>query len=122
MNETLFLIKAPFICLVLLFWYKTNFVWVYGKALGLGKILKIDRFEDKKRFNPDLTYQAFIATNYLGFIPRLLSCSVCLATWLAIIACVIECVLTRDFNSAIIMIPANAIFGIIYFFTVKKIM
>lgn len=122
MIEFLLLIKAPFICIVLLFWYKTNFVWVYGKIIGLSKILAIDKFEEKKTYNPDLTYQVFIATTYRGFVPRLLSCTVCLATWLSILVSGIETILTSDWSIAMLMIPGNAIFGIIYFFTIKKIM
>lgn len=122
MSEELFLIKAPIVCLILLFWYKTNFIWVYGKLFGLSRILAIDKFEGKKMFNPDLTYQVFIATTYRGFVARLLSCTICLATWLSIFVCIGDIALTDNLLNSALAVPANSIFGVIYFFIIKKFM
>lgn len=129
MIEELIVFKAPLVALVLLFWFKTNVVWTYGKMFGLKKILSIDKFEEKLRFNPDMTYQVFIATTYRGFFARLLSCNVCFATWISLfvllvdvgICCYNKETSIQEFSRFIVTVPANIIFGLIYFGITKKI-
>ena len=108
MNITLLslLIVGPFVSLLLLFWHKTNFFTTYGKLFGLKKILKIDLFEQKKLSNLDLTYPQFLGITFNGFFIRLLSCIVCISTWLTIIPSIILYLEYRDVIT-LYLIPLN---------------
>lgn len=115
-----FSIIIPIICLLLLFWHKTNFFTTYGKLFGLTKLLKIDLYEEKRLRNLDLTYPLFLATNYTGFFIRLISCIVCLATWLSIIFSFIFYLIFLDIN-ILLLIPLNTLFGLVFYLKIKKL-
>jgi len=117
--QSLFII-SPLIGLLLLFWYKTDFVLVYGKLFGLKKILKIDLYEEKKKFDIDLKYYVFLAKNYRNFFIKMLTCEICFSTWLSGIICIIYSLLTKDLN-LIFLIPFNILLGLYLYSTIKKI-
>ncbi len=115
------LIISPFVSLLLLFWHKTNFFTTYGKIFGLKKILKIDLYEEKKLLNLDLTYPQFLGITYNGFFIRLLSCIVCISTWLIIVS---SFILYLIFSDIIIffLIPINTLLGLFIYLKIKKLL
>lgn len=115
-----FFIISPLITLLLLFWYKTEFVLIYGKMFGLSKILKFDLYAEKKNYNLNLSYSSFITLTYKNFFSKLLSCEVCLSTWLSIIFCFTHYFI---FSETIILffIPLNIIFGLLIYLIIKKL-
>jgi hypothetical protein len=115
-----FAIISPLICLLLLFWHKTNFFTIYGKIFGLTKFLKIDLYEEKKLRNLDLTYPLFLATSYTGFFIRLISCVVCLTTWLSIIFSFIFYLIFLDIY-ILLLIPLNTLLGLVFYLKIKKL-
>lgn len=121
MLEIAFFIISPLIALILLFWFKTNLVVVYGKMFRLNKFLAINKYEASLQKNPNLTYQLFIATNFDGFFYRLISCTVCLATWLSIIFTSIICIKFKNYN-ILYLIPFNTITGLSEYLIIKKIL
>jgi len=112
---------SPLVALILLFWHKTNFFITYGKLFGLKKILKIDLFEQKKLSNLDLTYPQFLGITFNGFFIRLLSCIVCISTWLTIISSII---LYLEYRDVIILylIPLNILLGLLIYLKIKKLL
>lgn len=114
-----FTIISPLICLLLLFWHKTNFFITYGKLFGLSKILKLNLYEEKKLRNLDLTYPIFLATTYSGFFIRLISCIVCISTWLSIIFSFIFYLIFLDIN-ILLLIPLNTLLGLVLYLKIKK--
>lgn len=115
-----FVLLHPVVCLLLLFWYKTDFVIIYGKLFRLNKLLKIDRFEQQKFIDFDLTYQKFLALNYKNFFVKLLSCSICLTTWLVTIISLLFIISLRDINF-IILIPLNILVSLLYYSIFKSL-
>lgn len=114
-----FVLLHPIVCLFLLFWYKTDFVIIYGKLFRLTKLLKIDRFEQQKFLDFDLTYQKFLALNYKNFFVKLLSCSICLTTWLVTIISLIITIILEDINF-IMLIPLNILISLLYYYLFKN--
>lgn len=79
-------------CLIvfnLVIWFKTDAFIEYGRLLGLSKMLKFEEFHAKKLTEPYLlTYPQFLRITYNTFITRLISCPICLSTWMAIVFCI----------------------------------
>lgn len=113
-----FLVISPIIAAILLFWYETDFVLEYGKLFRLNKFLGIDKYYEKKNFNLEMTYFLFVITTYKGFFIRLISCEICLSTWLSIIITGIFSLVSKDY-SLLFMIPLNIILGLTYYFILK---
>lgn len=114
-----FFIISPLIALLLLFWNKTDFILVYGNLFGLKKLLKIDKYEEKKRFNLELKYVIFLATTYKNFFIKLITCEICLSTWLSILFCSVLSIINSDFIF-LLYIPLNIITGLYLYLTIKK--
>lgn len=113
-------VVSPFVAMLLLFWFKTEFVPEYGKILGFKKLLAIDKYESSREYNPNLTYQTFIAMNYSRFFHRLINCTVCLGTWLSIVATGILSFVSGEYLF-LTMIPLNAIVGILIYLLIRKL-
>ena len=111
---------CPIIGLLLLFWYKTEFVPEYGRLLGLRKLLAIEKYEKAREFNPNLSYQMFVATNYNRFLHRLINCTVCLGTWLSIFSTGLVAVFLGEYLY-LTMIPFNTLGGISLYLLIKKL-
>lgn len=107
------------VTLLLLFWFKTNFVIVYGQLFGLNKLLKLDLYRDKKNMNVNLTYSQFLAITFNNFFVRLLSCIVCLSTWFSIILSVIFYIIFSD-KITLISIPIYSVFSVFFYLNIIK--
>lgn len=121
MLEISIAIVAPIVALGLTFWFKTDFVLEYGKIFGLRKPLAIDSYEKALEFNPKLTYQLFVATNYNRFFHRLVNCTVCLATWLSILS---TSVISVVFGQYLLLctIPLSTVLGIVAYLIIKRLL
>lgn len=120
MLEICLTIISPFVSLVLLFWFKTDFVLEYGRVLGLRKLLAIDRYENSLQYNPKLTYQLFIATNYNKFFHKLINCPVCLATWVSILSTGLVAFISGEYL-IVLTIPLSINVGTIIYLLIKKL-
>lgn len=121
MLEISLAVIAPFVALCLVFWFKTDFVLEYGKVFGLRRLFAIDSFEKALEFNPKLTYQLFVATNYNRFFHRLVNCPVCLATWVSILSTTIVSLVSREYLF-FCTIPLTTLVGVIAFLVIKKLL
>lgn len=116
--ESIFLI-SPLIAVLMLFWYKTDFVLVYGKIFGLKNLLKITNYEIARKTNIELKYNVFLAINYNNFFIKLLSCQICFSTWLSILFTSIFSIINLNFW-LILLIPFNIILGNLLYNLIHK--
>lgn len=114
-----FFIISPLIALILLFWYKTDFVLVYGKLFGLNNFLKITDYEISKKTNLDLKYYVFLAMRYKNFFVKLITCQICLSTWLSIVFTGAFCVFHSNFYY-FLFVPFNIILGNLTYNLINK--
>ena len=88
------------ISFILLVWLKTDAFYEYCKIFGFKKLFKIEEYsvfaEGPEKFlglgletktGTDLSYLEYLRVEYDSFLMRLLSCPICLGTWLNIILC-----------------------------------
>ncbi len=65
--------------------FKTNFILDYAKLLGQGKLFGADSYEAWKKQNCGDAYVFFLAAKYPdNFFAKLVSCPICLTTFLCI--------------------------------------
>lgn len=69
---------------ILLIWFQTDAFIEYGAIFS--KLLKIQEFEDWRRNAPKMTYPTFLSVNYSNFIIKVITCPICLNTWLSILS------------------------------------
>lgn len=79
------LVAALSIAMLLVIWFKTDAFVEYVRLFGLSKRFELVEFEKLKSGDPSFTYVDFIV-NYWSdnFFTRLITCPICLATWLGI--------------------------------------
>lgn len=117
-TESLFII-SPFIAILMLFFYKTDFIIVYGKLFHMEKILKIDEYEKTKKMDLELKYHVFLATRYKNFFVKLITCQICLSTWLSILFTLIFSL--TCFNLMFLyLIPFNIVLGNLIYNLIHK--
>jgi len=114
-------IVSPFVALMLVFWFKTDFVLEYGKLLGMRRLLAIDSFEKSLEFNPKLTYQLFVAMNYNRFFHRLVNCAVCLATWVSILSTASISLVSGEYL-LFCTIPLSTVLGVVIYLVIKRLL
>ena len=114
-------IVAPLVALGLIFWFKTDFVLEYGKIFGMRKLLAIEPYEKALEFNPKLTYQLFVATNYNRFFHRLINCAVCLGTWLSIFLTLTASVVFGQYL-LLCTIPLSTLLGVAAYLAIKRLL
>lgn len=83
-QDLLFIFVNAFILLI---WFKTDALFEYTVNIPLlNKLLKIDKYKDFKFKYPDVKYPVFLNIEYNSFFTRLISCPICLNTWLTILS------------------------------------
>jgi hypothetical protein len=71
---------------VLLIWFKTEALYEYGTKIPiLNKFLKLNRYIEFKKKYSDVKYPIFLNIEQNNFFTKLLSCPICLNTWLNIL-------------------------------------
>lgn len=72
---------------ILLIWFKTDAFFEYVVNIPiLNRLLKIDRYKEFKIKYSDVRYPIFLNIEYNSFFTRLISCPICLNTWLTILS------------------------------------
>ena len=102
------------IAILLLFQFKTEFWLEYCKLFHLDIISKYKGYELKKSNDVTLDYIQYIRQYHDCFFVRLITCPICLATWLGIIAGVITC--------NIIAIPIYIVGGLLIFSIINRLL
>jgi len=70
---------------ILLVWFKTDaFFEYFNKIPLLNKIFKFKEYLELKMKYPNINYPIFLNMEYNSFFTRLISCPICLNTWLCI--------------------------------------
>jgi len=95
------------ISFVLLAWLETDAFYEYCKLFGFKKLFKIKEYadfegdsvtlgfsSDAKDLSVNMGYLEYLQTEYDSFFIRLITCPICLGTWLNIIICLI----LKDFS------------------------
>lgn len=81
-----YLAPALSIGVLLLMWFHTDFVIEYAQLFGLHDLVKLPKYDEVTALEPDLSYQDFLLEHYNCFFVRLITCPVCLAVWLSLVA------------------------------------
>jgi hypothetical protein len=70
---------------ILLVWFKTDALYEYLTNIPvLNNLFKIDKYKEFRSKYPDVKYPIFLNIEYNSFFTRLISCPICLNTWLSI--------------------------------------
>lgn len=69
---------------ILIIWFKTDAFIEYSKLFGIQKWFFIDDFEKKRTEDFELTYQLYLRQHRNCFLIRLITCPICLTTWLTL--------------------------------------
>ena len=102
------------IALILLFVFRTDCWLEYCQLLKLDKISHYIDFNLKKSNDISLTYLEYLRQYHNCFFIRLITCPICLATWLGIIAALV--------TWSLIFIPVYVISSLLVFTTVDKLL
>jgi len=76
------------ICLIsilLLIWFRTDFLIEYCRLFHLNRIAFYKDFDAKYKEDVSLTYITYLRRYHDCFFVRLITCPICLAVWLGII-------------------------------------
>ncbi|MAF23989.1 hypothetical protein CL634_00165 [bacterium] len=91
---------------VLLVWLRTEALYEYGKLFGFKKLFKIKEYSDflegpeklglglETISTPSLGYLDYLKVEHDNFFVRLITCPICLGTWLNLLICLI----LKDFS------------------------
>ena len=89
-NFMIFILQLFWINFILFIWFETDGFIEYSKLFRLGKIFKIDKFEEyKKESNPKITYLNYIRQKHNSFLSRLVTCTPCFNFWIVLIVCIL---------------------------------
>ena len=81
------MIEVLFVVFFMFVWFETDFLVDYGRALGLSRLLHIDKWEEWRERRPRDGYLAFLASSRRGFFTKLMNCERCLCFWMSLLAC-----------------------------------
>jgi hypothetical protein len=80
--------KFKLICLIVTFlyiWFKTDAFLEYSKVFKL-KFVKYQEFYEFRKKISSFEYHDFLLLHYPNFFVKLITCPICLSTWLSIIS------------------------------------
>ena len=117
----------PFlISFIMLIWFKSDALIIWGGLIGLSKFLCIEEYSDKS-FELTIkgcsySYPQFLKDKWnYNFFSKLLGCPLCLSVWLSILCCVILSILILNFLF-LVMIPAVCIGSLLLYGSVVKLL
>lgn len=99
--------------LILTLWFRSNAWLEYTKLLGCNFLSKYKEYEAEVSKYPLLEYHDFLKQNYNCFLIRLITCPVCLSTWLGLLF---------GFVTHIYLFPVYSIFGLILYLIINKLL
>ena len=74
----------------LIIWFKTDAFLEYMKLMRVHRWFFIDDFENKKSEDFELTYHLYLRQYRNCFLSRLVTCPICLTTWMFIVLIVFD--------------------------------
>jgi hypothetical protein len=77
---------AAAIAMILVLWFQKEAFVEYMSLLGIDELFHITMYKDMKTSDPVLTYPKFLSMHWNNFFIRLITCPVCLGTWLSGVA------------------------------------
>ena len=102
-----------FVALFLLIWFKTEAFVEYAKLIHISKFFKIELYEEMKNNGADMSYHEFLLEHFNMFGTRLITCPICVSTWLcAILAC---------FNPLTVALDSS-VFGLLLYLILCKLL
>ena len=107
------IIGASIISLILLIWFRTDAWLEYTRLFKLDRISHYKEFDSKYKEDVSLTYQLFLRRDHNCFFVRLITCPICLAVWLGIIALIF---------THIVFVPACIVGGLLLFTIIDKLL
>ena len=100
---------------ILIIWFKTEAWYEYTKTLGFGFLSKAIEYDFEKENDISMTYMKFLRKRYYHrFGIRLITCPICVSTWIAIFISLHE--------QNISLFPEVMIFGLILYGTVSRLL
>ena len=102
-----------FTALFLLIWFRTEAFVEYAKLFRLSKFFKIDLYEEMKRGGAEMSYHDFLLEHFNMFGTRLITCPICVSTWL--------CGIFALFNPLTVALN-SAVFGLLLYLILAKML
>lgn len=114
----LFILLSPFIIAqILVLWFESEFVIEYAELLRLDKIFKVfNTFKIQAKAGSSLNFKEFLILNYVttpgkpvrklyAFLVKLITCSICLSTWFALLVAIIASLFYQWILGPIVWFP-----------------
>jgi hypothetical protein len=99
--------------LILLCWFNTDAFIEYFKYIPSDKF-KIKAYLTAKSSDVTLTYHMYLLLNHYNFFVKLITCPICLNTWLSI--------MSSAFGISFIYIPVVCILSLLIYYLLVKLM
>lgn len=81
------MIEVIYVVFFMFVWFETDVIVDYGRALGLARLMRIDKWDEWRNKHPRTGYLEFLATSRRGFFTKLIGCRNCLSFWASALAC-----------------------------------
>jgi hypothetical protein len=96
---------------ILLVWFRGEAYLEYCRLFGLNKISHFEDFFEQKKNDVTLTYHGYLRQYHNSFFVRLVTCPICLTTWLALFLSIL---FLKLHLFPIIFIGGLILFGIVH--------
>ena len=100
--------------LIQLIWFKTEAFIEYAKLLKLTSYFGLDEFLKIKETDPFFDYHTFLLEYKNSFLVRLITCPICVSTWIGLISGLIT------LNAS--YFPIVGVLGLMLYLTVSKLL
>jgi hypothetical protein len=99
------------ISVLLIIWFRTDAWLEYCRLFRLNRISFYKDFDAKRYEDVSLTYRLYLRRDHDCFFVRLITCPICLTTWLGIIAALCHFVLLVELP--LVIIGALLLYGLV---------
>lgn len=107
------MIECSLIALILLIWFRTDGVLEYCRVFKLDAISFYKDFDVKYKEDVSLTYLHYLRMYHNCFFVRLITCPICLSTWIGILLGLL---------SPVIFIPVYIVGGLLLYTIIDKLL
>jgi hypothetical protein len=105
---------SSLVAFFLVIWFKSEAYVEYCRIFQLQRISNFEDYDEKKKNDVTLTYHGYLRQYHNSFFTRLITCPICIATWLALFLSILFL--------KIHLFPVIFIGGLILFGLVHKLM
>lgn len=118
----LFLCLSPIILAhFLIMWFETEFLIEYAKLFRLQKVFNVFKlFIEQEQAGSPLNFKEFLISNYSSFFARLITCPICLVTWLSGIITTLFGILAKTWALSLIVWFPIAYVSLFFYELMKK--